>query len=160
QDDHFVQAKPGVPGSDSAGSSGSTVQQFPGMPANATNFDNSKGVAIGYTAVLSSALINNLRYGYVRQGLGTAGVGDQPHIYLRGLDDPVGFTRSAFVKVPINTLNDDVTWTKGRHTTQFGGAYRLVLDNRVSNESNFFAASTNPAWLPFTGIADTGQNLD
>jgi hypothetical protein len=160
QDDHFVQASAGTsPGTDSA-TNGDAVQMFPGQPANATNFDNSKGIAIGYTAVLTPNVINNIRYGYVRQGLGTAGIGDQPHIFLRGLDDPVGFGRSQFVKVPINTLTDDLTWTKGKHTIQFGGSWRLILDNRNGNQSNFFSASTNPAWLPFTGIADTGQALD
>jgi len=35
------------------------------MPRHAIN---SKGIAIGYTAILSNSLINNLRYGYIRQG--------------------------------------------------------------------------------------------
>src|SRR4051812_15450834 len=53
QDDHFVP--------ENAGSSGSfsDQQQFPGLPNNATNFNNSKGVAIGYTAILGQNLINS-----------------------------------------------------------------------------------------------------
>src|SRR5207302_8635231 len=55
----------------------SDAPQFPGQPPNDNQYDNSKGVAIGYTAILGPNLINNLRYGFVRQGMGTSGIGNQ-----------------------------------------------------------------------------------
>jgi hypothetical protein len=154
QDDNFVP--------ENAGSSGSfsDQQQFPGLPNNATNFNNSKGVAIGYTAILGQNLINSFRYGFTRQGGGRSGIGDQPRVTFRGLDDPVGFRRSSFVNVPTNNLIDDVTWTKGTHTIQFGGNLRIINNNRLSNESNFFQTSSNPAWLLGGGIAGLGGDLD
>src|SRR4051812_12226100 len=154
QDDHFV--------SDNVSGSGSfsDQQQFPGMPNNATTFNNSKGVALGYTAILGNNLINSLRYAFTRIGVGQAGIGDQPRVTFRGLDDPVGFRRSSFVSVPINNLTDDVTWTKGKHTFQFGGNLRVINNNRLSNESNFFQSSSNPAWLLGGGIAGVGGDLD
>jgi hypothetical protein len=156
QDDHFVSDVTALP----PGGSSADQQQFPGQPNNATNFDNSKGIALGYTAILSQNLINSLRYGFVRQGIGTAGIGDQPRVTFRGLDDPVGFRRSTLVNVPTNNVIDDVTWTKGSHTIQFGGNVRIINDNRLSNASNFFQTSSNPAWLFNAGIAGVGGDLD
>ena len=157
QDDHFVPESTALAGS----ASFADQQQFPGAPDNATNFDNSKGVAVGYTALLSQNLINSLRYGFTRQGTGRAGIGDQPRVTFRGLDDPVGFRRSQFVNVPTNNITDDVTWTKGKHTIQFGGNLRIINNNRMSNESNFFQTSSNPAWLSQGGIAGVaGSDLN
>jgi hypothetical protein len=154
QDDNFVP--------ETAGSSGSFSDQaqFPGRPFNATNFDNSKGIAIGYTAILGQNLINSFRYGFTRLGAGRSGIGDQPRVTFRGLDDPVGFRRSSFVNVPTNNLVDDVTWTKGKHTIQLGGNLRIINNNRLSNEINFFQTSSNPAWLLGGGVAGLGGDLD
>jgi len=50
-----------------------SVQQFPGEPPNVLESNDSKGIALGYTAILSNNLINNMRYGFVRQGFGDSG---------------------------------------------------------------------------------------
>jgi hypothetical protein len=144
----------------SGSASFSDQQQFPGMPNNATRFNNSKGVAIGYTAILGTNLINSFRYAFTRIGTGVAGIGTQPRVTFRGLDDPVGFHRSSFASVPMNNLIDDVTLTKGKHTLQFGGNLRIINNNRLSNDINFFQSSSNPAWLASGGIAGTGGPLD
>ena len=44
------------------------VPQFPGLPSNDFQTNNSKGLFAGYTALFTNNLINNLRYGFVRQG--------------------------------------------------------------------------------------------
>jgi hypothetical protein len=137
--------------------------QFPGDPPAITQANDSKGLALGYTAILSPTLINNLRYGFVRQGLGNAGVADSHFVHLRGLDDIHALNsadRSTFVTVPVNNLQDDVTWSKGKHTVQVGGNWRLIFNNRSSNASNFFGANTNPSWLANAGIARNGGDLD
>jgi Carboxypeptidase regulatory-like domain len=144
----------------SGSASFSDQQQFPGMPNNATRFNNSKGVAIGYTAILGTNLINSFRYAFTRIGTGVAGIGTQPRVTFRGLDDPVGFHRSSFASVPMNNLIDDVTLTKGKHILQFGGNLRIINNNRLSNDINFFQSSSNPAWLASGGIAGTGGPLD
>jgi hypothetical protein len=134
--------------------------QFPGQPPNDNRYDNSKGVAIGYTAILSNTLINNLRYGFVRQGIGTSGIGNQHHITLRGLDNPQGFTRTSLTSVPLHNILDDVTWTKGKHTIQAGGNWRIIFNNRLSDLANYFSASSNPSWLADSGIVGSGGDLD
>src|SRR5205823_5011766 len=111
------------------------VQQFPGEPPNVVRSGDSKGVSLGYTAILSSNLINNFRYGLTREGFGDSGANHQHYVSLRGLNPlnaPSG-ARSAYVNVPVNNFQDDVTWTKGKHTVQFGGNWRIIYNNRISD---------------------------
>ncbi|HZP63009.1 MAG TPA: carboxypeptidase-like regulatory domain-containing protein [Terriglobales bacterium] len=138
----------------------SNPPQFPGMPPNYTLTDNSRGLAAGYTAVLRNNLVNNFRWGFVRQGLGTAGLSNQPVNQFRILDDLRGFTRSTFVTVPVHNFVDDVTWTKGKHTLQFGGNWRLIHNNRASNAQNFFNGLANVSWLDKAAIANAGTDYD
>ncbi|MBM3789876.1 MAG: carboxypeptidase regulatory-like domain-containing protein, partial [Acidobacteria bacterium] len=46
----------------------SSVAQFPGMPPNQTMLGNSRGLALGYKAIVSPTLLSNVRYGYTRIG--------------------------------------------------------------------------------------------
>ena len=155
QNDHSV---PGViySGEDSVGG----APQFPGQPANQVDTDNSKGLAVGYSATFSVSFINNLRYGFIRQGLGSSGTSTQPYVHLRGLSDAQGFTRFSNFQVPVHNLADDVTLVRGNHTVQFGGNYRRIANIQANNTSSFFFATTNPSWLTGAGIAGTGQGLD
>jgi len=134
--------------------------EFPGQAPSYLTHNNSKGIAVGYMAVLSSSRINNLRYAFIRQGLGDTG--DNPYSYVGfwNLSDPVSFNRTTNVNVPVHELADDFTWTHGKHTTQFGGDWRLVFNNRYSNNQNFIYGSSHPDWLAYGGIAGTGQDLD
>jgi hypothetical protein len=134
--------------------------QFPGQPPSQVLHNNSKGLAVGYTAVLRPTLINNFRYGYVRQGLGDTGPNPYSSISFQDLSDQVSFARTVNVNVPVNQFVDDVTWTKGQHTLQFGGNWRIVDNNRFSNAQNFFYPEIHPDWLSNGGISFTGQDLD
>ena len=134
--------------------------EFPGQPPGEVQRNNSKGIAIGYTAVLNDRLINNFRYAFIRQGVQTAGQNPYSAASFTNLSDQVSFLRTVNVNVPVNQLVDDVTWTHGKHTFQFGGNWRLINNNRFSNEQNFLSPSTHPDWLAFGGIANTGQDLD
>ena len=64
--------------------------QFPGQPPYAFLTNNSKGIAAGYTALIGNNLINNFRYAFIRQGLGTGGINNQDFVNFRGLDDTQG----------------------------------------------------------------------
>jgi len=134
--------------------------QFPGEPPSQVLTNNSKGIAVGYTAVLSPTVINTLRYGLVRQGLGQAGSNPYSYVGFWNISDILPFARTVNVNVPVNQFVDDLTWTHGRHTLQFGGNWRIVNNNRFSNEQNFFFGSMHPTWLNGGGIANTGQSLD
>jgi hypothetical protein len=138
----------------------STAPQFPGLPPNDFMTDNSKGIFVGYTALISSNLVNNLRYGLIRQGVGDSGLSSSDFNHFRGLDDVQGFSNSVLTNVPVHNFVDDISWTKGKHTLQFGGNLRIIANNRTGNAQNVSTADTNVYWLDNAGIANTGSSLD
>jgi len=121
--------------------------QFPGRPPNDVLTNNSKGIAAGYTWIVRNNLINNFRYAFIRQGLGDSGLNSQPFNRLRGLDDEVGLTPTILTNVPVNNFIDDITWTKARHTIQFGTNWRLIHNNRQSNAQNLSEGYANLYWM-------------
>jgi hypothetical protein len=142
-------------------SSNFTVPQFPGLPPNLFDTDNSKGVFVGYTALFSSTLVNNLRYGFIRQGVGSTGTNSTDFNHFRGLDDIRGFgSNTVETNVPVHNFVDDVSWTKGKHTFQFGGNLRIIKNNRTGNAQNISTADTNVFWLGPAGIANKCTGLD
>jgi len=136
--------------------------EFPGQPPNQISTNNGKGIAAGYTAVISNSLINNFRYGFIREGLGQAGLQTKGYIgfYAGGISNPVGETPTINVQVPLHNFVDDVTWTKGQHSLQFGTNLRIINNLRQSNAQSFVTASSNPTWLAAGGISNTGTSLD
>jgi Carboxypeptidase regulatory-like domain len=138
----------------------STPPLFLAQPAQDFKTNNSKGIAVGYTALLRDNLINNLRYQFVRQGIGGSGLTTSDVALFRGVDEPIGETRSTFATVPVHNLVDDLSWVKGKHTIQVGTNWRFITNNRASNAQNFSQAVTNVYWLDNAGIAGTGSSLD
>jgi hypothetical protein len=134
--------------------------QFPGQPSSQTVSGNNKGIAAGYTAILTPQLINNARFAYVREGNGTTGRNAYSYVGFWNISDPVSFARTTLVNVPVTQVVDDLTWSHGHHTLQFGANWRMVHNNRQSNEQNFIEGSVHPTWLYAGGIANTGQDLD
>jgi hypothetical protein len=130
--------------------------EFPGQPAYSYNTTNSKGIAAGYTAILRPTLINNFRWAFIRQGTGISGLNPQPFVDFVTLSDVTGlFSQSEYVNVPVHNFVDDLTWTKGKHTLQFGTNLRLVMNNRVGNMQNVSYDRTTPFYLDNAAIANT-----
>ncbi len=138
----------------------STAPQFPGQPPNDFMTDNSKGIFAGYTALVSNTLVNNFRYGFIRQGLGDTGLNSGDYNHFRGLDDVRGLTSTVLTNVPVHNLVDDLSWVKGKHTLQVGGNLRIIANHRIGNAQNISTTSTNVFWLDNAGIANTGSSLD
>jgi len=126
---------------------GTGGSEFPGQTANITHLNNTKGIIAGYTGVLRPNLLNSFRYGFVRQGFVDLGQQTQHFINFRGLDNFNAETPTSHTRVPVHNFVDDVTWTKGSHTLQFGGNLRLVDNIRDSNATSFFTAQTDSDWL-------------
>lgn len=134
--------------------------QFPGLPPNDIVTNNSKGIAGSYTYVINNNLVNNFRYAFIRQGLGDGGLNNQDFNRLRGLDDTVGITYTILTNVPVHNFVDDVSWTKGKHTIQFGTNWRLIHDNRQSNAQNISEGYANLYWMSPSFISGTKGSLD
>jgi hypothetical protein len=123
------------------------TEQFPGQPPSTSSQDNTKGITAGDTWTISPSLVNDIRYGYIRQGYSSSGVGVGDYVDFRFLSSPTAETRTSFNSVPVNNLVDNLNWTKGKHSFQFGGNWRLIHQNNSNNNNSFDSASTNPYWL-------------
>jgi hypothetical protein len=141
---------------------------LPGTSPLRTNTDLSRGYTIGYTATLRPTLLNNFRYGYTRQSFGVSGNNDsQPFIYFRGLNDDsttnnssLAVVRSRSFQTPVHNFVDDISWTKGKHSFQFGTNIRFIRNPRSSFVNSFPDGVTNASALDNAGLANTGGFLD
>ena len=136
------------------------LQEFPGDPAITTHLDDSKGITVGLTSLISSRLVNDFHWGYVRQGLKDAGLSQNPGVFLNGLSDLYPYSRSTTRFVPVNQLSDSLSWTRGNHTMQFGGDIFLIRNASSSTANSFSDVQTNPVYLNTGGIANTSSPLD
>jgi len=146
----------------------SSVPYLPGTPPLQTLADFSKGFTVGYTALLKPTLVNNFHWGFTRQSFGNIGNNDsQPFIYFRGLNDDstpnnssLAVTRSRLFQTPVHNFVDDVSWTKGKHTWQFGTNVRFIRNPRANFLSSFSDGVTNSSGLNTAGIAGTSSPFD
>jgi len=139
------------------------TQQFPGQSAATTTLDDSKGITVGLTSLLNPRLINDFRWGFIRQGGKTGGNNLDPGIYLDGIDDLVPFApgqRSITFFVPVNQFTENLSWTHKNHTFQFGTDLFLIRNNHLSYQNSFSDARTNAVYLNTGGIAGTSSPLD
>jgi hypothetical protein len=131
---------------------------LPGSAPEQTITDHSKGFVVGYTAVLSNTLANTFHWGFTRQSIGFAGDTNQPWNTFLGLDQ--GITYSHNFQMPVHNFTDDLSWTKGAHTLQFGGNVGLARDPRLSYLHSFSTAIGTTSWMAPTGFANTTSTLD
>ena len=137
------------------------AEQFPGQPPSSSVTDNSKGITAGYTWTINQNMVNDLRYGYVRQGTGTSGIGSGDYVNFRFLSTPTAETRNSVNIVPVNNIIDNFSIVKGKHNIEVGVNWRLVHQNRTSDANSFSSATTNPYWLYPTlpDPASLGENI-
>jgi hypothetical protein len=134
---------------------------FPGQPASQTLTDDSRGIAANYTWTMKNNLVNNARYGFVRQSIATIGVGQGTYTTFTGLSTPVATTRNSSNTVPANNIIDDLTWTKGRHTLQFGANYRGYTFQSSTDANSYSSGAGSANYLLNSGFAGiAGSSFD
>jgi len=109
-----------------------------------------KGFVINYSGVITNNLVNSFRYGFVRESVGDIGNSNQPYIILRGITQ--GVTRTSAFQRPIHTFADDLSWTRGRHTLQFGGSLTYTRNPRINTLNSFSDGVANASWLDVSGM--------
>jgi hypothetical protein len=137
-------------------------QLFPNQSAATTTLDDSKGSTVGLTSIISPRLINDFRWGWVRQGGKTGGNSPYPLVELTGLTNLVNFSRadrSVTFFVPINQFGDSLHWTRGNHTLLFGADLFLIRNNHTSYQNSFSDVRTNAVYLNTGAIAGTSSPL-
>jgi Carboxypeptidase regulatory-like domain/TonB dependent receptor len=136
------------------------TENLPGQPPQSFTDDNTKGLAAGYTWVPTPHIINDLRYGYVRQGYQTGGIGQGQYVVIDGLQQPTAQTRNTYLHVPVHNITDTVSWIKGVHNLQIGGNWRLVSDQHGTDANSFNGASTNAFYASQADLPDPNNVLD
>jgi hypothetical protein len=126
---------------------------------NIVNFN--KGLIANYSGVLTSTLVNNFRYGFVRESVGIIGNSNQDWIYFRGLNDQTGaVTRTHSFQRPAHTFADDVSWIRGKHTWQFGTQVSFIRTPSISYQTSFSGGSANASWTTLSGYAQKKSPLN
>lgn len=112
------------------------LSQFPGLPSQSQRVDQSKGLSARYTTVLTPSLISTFNYGYTRlKNLATGA--DGPSLSFYFANPTTSFPRALNRIAPVHNFTEDVTWTKGKHTVQFGINFRLNTNDRASFATSY-----------------------
>ncbi len=140
---------------------------YPGQGPAYQDTDNSKGISANFTWTINSSLVNNLRYGYIRQSIATVGSANGSYTSFRGISLPNGqlvaggaLYRNNKSIVPTHNFIDDLTWTKGRHTLQFGANYRGFNYQNNTDAYSYNSATANAYWMANSGFAGDGGSFD
>jgi hypothetical protein len=104
-------------------------------------------MTFGDTWSISPNVVNDIRYGYIRQGNSNYGVGTGDYTDFRFLSTLTAETRIIIASVPVNNIVDNFNWTKGKHSIEIGGNWRLIHENRDATTGSFNSATSNPYWL-------------
>ncbi|HTC66160.1 MAG TPA: TonB-dependent receptor [Candidatus Acidoferrum sp.] len=128
---------------------------LPGQAPTRDLVNYNKGLIANYSAVITNTLVNNFRYGFVRESLGTIGNTNLPWNTFRGLDPTFNHTLnySKEFQRPINSFWDDLTWTHGKHSLQFGFNISRIRNPTSSSTSSFSSGYMNSQWLDTSGLA-------
>jgi hypothetical protein len=127
---------------------------LPGQAPSLSVVNYNKGIIASYSGVLKSTLVNNLRYGFIRESVGKIGNSNDQWVFFRNLTDPTGaITYSSSFQRPSHIINDDVSWIHGKHSFQFGAQVQFIRSPRQSFNGTHSFASANPGWLDTTGFA-------
>ena len=119
-------------------------EHLPGQPPASYSDDNTKGISAGYTWVPNANIVNDLRYGYIRQGYQVSGINAGVWVDFASFTQPEAQTYNTVLHVPVNNITDTLSWNRGLHTFSFGGNWHGVTNFHSSNNNSFDGASTNP----------------
>ena len=131
---------------------------LPGQAPETSIVNFNKGLIANYSSVLTPTIVNNFRYGYIRESIGTIGNTDVPVNDIRGIDQGINYS-SQFQR-PINSFWDDLTWTHGKHSWQFGFQASLIRNPSSSTTGSFSYGYMNAQWLNTSGLAGRSSPLN
>lgn len=119
-------------------------QQFPGDEDAVTFQDRSFGIATGHTWIISPSLTNAITIGLSKSAnfFTPAPAGSFPNSFnagtSTGLTAPFPSLSYQDRNVFVPTFRDDLTWTTGAHTFQFGGSFKPIRQKpSLINDFNF-----------------------
>ena len=125
---------------------------LPGTVPEQTIVNFNKGLIANYTWVISPTLLNNFRYGFIRESQGIVGDSNQPWNQFIVLSQGIYYS-SSFQR-PIHNFNDDISWARGKHTWQFGAQFGILRTPESNTNLSFSSGVANPDWLQNSGLAE------
>ena len=125
---------------------------FPDTPAPST-WNHPKGFVLGHTWTISNTLVNNFRYGLTRDSFSNQGDSSGNGISFRFIFSPFAYSRTLSRVTPVHNITDDLSWTKGNHSFQFGTNIRIIRNQRTSFANAYDNAITNPSFYPAGGTS-------
>lgn len=141
------------------------IPQFPGQADSSLRVENSKGLALGYTWVVSPSVVSTWHYGLTRQSYDITGVQSQPYVDLRDISTMYAETLTGRQTIPLHQVSNDTSWSRGAHTIDFGGVARFIRVRR-SDTGVFSDGYANSSWFNDTGdslfapITDADPNYE
>lgn len=123
--------------------------QFPGDPVTHEIVNQPWSFVVGHTWTPSNNVVNQFYFGEVRSILSfpttfnPGGVNDYNVFGNNGagagiIASPYSGQSSQARTVPIPVYRDDLTWTRGNHTWQFGGTFKPIrTDSNIVGDFNF-----------------------
>jgi hypothetical protein len=133
--------------------------QFPGQQPNCVTLANNKGLAVGWTSVISLTVVSTAHYGLTRAGGETTGILSSPYTSFRGFDTLYGTSTGTARIIPVHTIDDEIAWSKGAHDFKFGGTLRLISNRSVTYSHSYNTAVTNASGLSGSGADITPISL-
>jgi hypothetical protein len=124
-----------------------SAQPYPGQPPLYTTLENSKGMAIGYTTILTDRVTNVTRYGFTRESSEFAGSTNGPFIGFRDLSELQPYSYTEGKKIPVHNITNDTSWIKGNHTFEFGTNMRFIRFDYFSYYNSFPYTVSSYTWL-------------
>ena len=122
--------------------------QFPGQGPAQELLNNSRGMAVQYQGQFTPTLIDTLRWGFTRTGVAFGGVAG-PSFSARDYSPNVNFgARPNSTRIPVNEINDSLTWVHGKHNLGFGGLVRFVQIQREDASASYPSFAINPGTCP------------
>lgn len=147
------------------------VQLFPGDPDSQVLDDKSYQFVVGHTWVVSPSLTNQATAGISRQQW-FFNIQESPtfpaSVTFGVITSPFSATPYQDRDVIVPTFRDDLTWTKGNHTFQFGGSYKPIRQNTtLVNDLDFPSvglggglSQLSAAFRPTNILAGAAANYD
>jgi hypothetical protein len=140
-----------------------TPQSFPGQPINNSLLNNSRGIAVSYTAVLRPTLVNVAAFGLTR--IGNVQTGPTGTAFSQdSVSSFVNYTTRGYVRIaPTYNWTDDLTWTKNTHTITAGANIRVVRNGYTNYANSWPTYSFSRGSLTGLGsdwLADMTNYLD
>ena len=115
-------------------------------------WNHPRGIAAGHVWTHGN-LVNNARYGFTRQAFTQSGDSTGNDVEFRFVFQPNGQLHTLERITPVHNFTDDVSWTHGKHTWQFGVNIRKINNSRVSFANSFDFLLTNPSF--YSGAGET-----